>query len=165
MSNERYIFRGKRIDNGEWVQGSFFEDEYTGGTYNAYIMYEMLLEIDNDQNCEIFGQSIFEVAPYSVGQCTGLKDKNGMLIFEGDILNSTHGDVKGAVKYGECTYSACDKYECKRIGYYIEHSFEEFQQNTGIPLYDANLDKFEIIGNVWDNPELLKVESQYMKNS
>ncbi|KAK9680599.1 YopX protein [Popillia japonica] len=88
IMQDRYLFRGKRIDNGEWIEG--FYDEITKG--------EHLDPIENDSrittfkkldNGEIILTGIHSVDPATVGQCTGTKDKNGVLIFEGDLVTVT----------------------------------------------------------------------------
>ena len=136
----RFLFRGKRIDNGEWIVGSLIVDKHQ--------------HIETGEQIEIIGIYPSEykdfskrIDPSTICQCTGLKDKNGKLIFENDIL-SGHIDVefpedetrKRVVwhKNGWCTNEpGCDDYE---------------------ELDDFDSENFEVIGNMIDNPELLEVQ-------
>ena len=70
--NDRYLFKAKRIDNGEWVQGYLY-----GIWEKRYILWGMTNDVPN----------MIEVDPATICQCTGLKDKNGRLIWENDIVN------------------------------------------------------------------------------
>ena len=135
----RFLFRGKRIDNGEWIVGSLIVNKHQ--------------HIETGEQIEIIGIYPSEykdfskrIDPSTICQCTGLKDKNGKLIFENDIL-SGHIDVefpedetrKRVVwhKNGWCTNEpGCDDYE---------------------ELDDFDSENFEVIGNMIDNPELLEV--------
>lgn len=80
-------------------------------------------------------------------QCTGLKDKNGKLIYEGDIMRSEYGYdgtpyiIEGVVRFG--------KTKSRRIGYFIE----DLHENQKI--YFSDFEKNEIVGNIYENPELL----------
>ena len=127
----RFLSRGKRIDNGEWIQGYLY-----GIWERRYILWGMINDIPN----------MAEVDPETVCQCTAMPDKNGKLIFENDIL-SGHIDVgfpedetrKRVVWHenGWCTNELhCDDYE---------------------ELDDFDSENFEVIGNMIDNPELLEV--------
>lgn len=98
MENE-YLFRGKRIDNGEWVQGALFDgeshciigQELKFSPYTPYTEHE----------CKIVG---YEVDRDTICQCIGLKDDNGTPIFENDVLFLTDKvndyEWKAVVKFG-----------------------------------------------------------------
>ena len=136
---DRYLFKAKRLDNGEWVQGALFN-----GESHCIIGQEIKFSPYTEHECKIVG---YEVDRDTICQCTGLKDKNGKLIWENDIL-SGHIDVefpedetrKSVVwhKNGWCTNEpGCDDYE---------------------ELDDFDSENFEVIGNIFDNPELLESE-------
>ena len=74
----RYLFRGKRKDNGEWIQGYLY-----GIWERRYILWGMTNDIPN----------MVEVDPSTVCQCTGGKDKNSKLIYENDIAKDDKGNA------------------------------------------------------------------------
>lgn len=133
------LFRGKRKDNGKWVEGFYHcvTDNYTPKNIHYITTFK---RIDNG---EIVLTGPFEVIPETVGQYTGLKDKNGRKIFEGDI-----------VRYGTDIYEVVFETRCG-CGYFgIKMSHIETWNFCNIT--PANL--MEIIGNIHDDPELLKGE-------
>ena len=128
------LFRGKRTDNGEWEYGDLWCNPY--GKRVVCIVSPI-----NDQGTT--GGN--EVDPETVGQYTGLTDKNGRKIFEGDIVNFYNGD-------GEFS-----PYEVR-----WQDSGFSVLMNGDHDLFDVLDDFFsrhcEIIGNIYDNPELLEVK-------
>ena len=76
--NERYLFRGKRADNGEWVYGDLIHRKIWSS--------DVCVIRASDDGFDAYVE--YEVIPETVGQCTGLKDKNGKLIFEGDVVRT-----------------------------------------------------------------------------
>ena len=154
--NDRYLYRAKRIYDGEWVEGSLITGVFSRlGQDIPYI----LCPDKADYYCfEDFSEEngIFEVDPYTICQCTGLKDKNGKLIWENDIVKYHFGDVYAPIKYGE--YQSCfDSTSTGHIGFYVDWTGttkENMRKDLG---YWINMICAEVVGNIFDNPELLEV--------
>ncbi len=128
-------FRGKRVDNGEWVHGGL-----VGVDCSWAIAIEMFEWVDNSG---LQGGDWWHVAPESVGQFTGLCDCNGREIYEGDIVRHRAFGIKEVVwgnKFEKCLSYACGFMYDKTIAFV--HSNES--------------DDVEVIGNIHDNPELLE---------
>ena len=141
MAVRTIIFRGKRLDNGEWVYGFIVK---MFGTYHI---------IDKDDE-----NTAYEVIPETIGQYTGLKDKNGKRIFEGDMIKPFDDDIdKMVVEFHNGQFLLCLYGE---RGYMAEYGWEE-EGNYGCfeaePLSSYG-DDIEVIGNIHDNPELLEVQ-------
>ena len=147
MAIREVIFRGKRTDNGEWIEGFYSAEEY-----NPYIG-----KIEYIPRIQIIGKCVsLGVIPETVGQFTGLTDKNGVRIFEGDIVRLTdeHNEIEwtAVVVFGNPNGEYNWGWQLKAIG--------EFDGNKDILLWvdmEESGAYCEIIGNIHDNPELLKV--------
>lgn len=143
---DRYLFKAKRVDNGEWVKGSYLYD------YGRNIHYIFANEIVcpnciNDCRKE-FSLQDYEVDPSTICQCTGLKDKNGKLIWENDIVKDKHGNFYKAFwqdNYYQFSW-ICIKSDNKL--------FIEAKWN----LWSFKSFEIEVIGNIFENPELLESE-------
>lgn len=140
------IFRGKRKDNGKWIEGY-----YAPFASNKGLKHSIYTGID--KGCII----PIEVIPETVGQYTGLCDKNGNKIFEGDILGEELWDnrILGVVKYGEGTF---DSGIYEYTGFFYEHPANGSHDHTNIAQSVLLEGCVVVIGNIHDNPELLEVE-------
>ena len=122
------LFRGKRVSNGEWVYGNY---AFTDTNYEQHFIF---------QN-ETFAN---KVTPETVGQYTGLTDKNGTKIFEGDVL-------KNVMRW-------CDE-ERNGVVTFKDGAFGFIWYRGEVEMFHAFVSvvniEYEVIGNINDNPELL----------
>ncbi len=137
------LFRGKRTDNGEWIYG--YVNQHRGESIldcmceqinsDDFYIYDYAAKIDTG----IYGL-LYKIIPETVGQYTGHTDKNGVRIFEGDIVSFVkYNDLIYKVVYEPCRY--------------------ELVNNKGINCFILNICKskdIEVIGNIHDNPELME---------
>ena len=136
------LFRGKRADNGEWVYGYYTKARYFLDEKEMHIIFEPDVEVF--PHCEFTGYE--EVLPETVRQYTGLTDKNGRKIFEGDIVEGNSEYFPYTHPYGKVVYDG---------GQYLI-SFDDVLED--IECLGAWANDVEIIGNIYDNPELLEVK-------
>ena len=121
------LFRGKKKDNGEWVEGFYSNGLYANKHYISKWYYGSYAELQR-----------FEVMPETIGQYTGLTDNNGVKIFEGDIVML--GLFPYVVKYDT---------ENARFMFYNKNGILQNGFNA-----DTMATK-KIVGNIHDNPELM----------
>lgn len=144
------LFRGKRVDNGEWVYGYLHQDTISSsnGTYLALVISE--------HTDVLFGGVWYEVIPETVGQYTGLTDKNDTKIFDGDIVTAPYLDpiFSSPWNKGNPTENTVVKYDNGM--FYIEY-IESKRKITLFGLLDGEKEA-KIIGNIHDNPALIESE-------
>lgn len=144
--NDRYLYRGKRTDNEEWITGNRIDDGVTGQVF-IHAVGNSVNESGNvgEEGCLRF--VAFEVDPSTLCQCTGIKDKNGKLIWENDVVTawSQGANARGKVK--------------KRIdGLYIIYPAYQKQEFWGLYPDESRRTTVEVIGNVFDDLELLEAK-------
>lgn len=126
------LFRGKRLDNGEWVYGYLVENE--SDIYRVYIVSAVRWETDEDGDTDVIETTLYEIDPATVGQFTGLTDKNGVKIFKGDILHVVTPNTRG--------------------NFQVNFGYGQFYIGINMPIAYVR-HSCEVRGNIHDNPELL----------
>ena len=139
--NNRYICKAKRKDNNEWVEGvAIFADN------KAFILNNAKVEFIKGFNENRLNFVLVEVIPGTVEQCSGVPDKNGKLMYTGDIINALFDfgmPIKSVCGFKDGAFGLLAK----------QHGVEHFHAFISL----CNV-KYEVIGNIHDNPELLEVE-------
>lgn len=142
--NDRYLFSAKREDNGMWAEGYLIYDDRDH-------LYRIVIDVDYSTGTHIHTESAPRIDNHTICQCTGLNDKSGKLIWENDIIKTPVGNAKIV---WSCSPSPIDNH--------INVGFEVvFLDATANDNYRHDLGywigKSEVIGNIFDNPELLEV--------
>jgi uncharacterized phage protein (TIGR01671 family) len=139
------IFRGKRVDNGEWVEGYFCKKYFQEPPHERSV-----IQYKTERDSKMWKPDYMaeEIIPESISEFTGLTDKNGNKIFEGDICQDEHSVV--------LVLWQSHKWCCKVLKGCV------LSRGCAFPLWqwdncpENGNRQLEVIGNIHDNPELLK---------
>ena len=126
--NREFLFRGKRIENGEWVYGSLV------------LWYDGSISIETG----VYDAPMYAVDPATIGQYTGLTDKNGKRIFEGDLIT-----IPGSKRQGLPAPVTWSNFDAR---------FEICRRGFNPICLDGDEGIYEVIGNIHDNYEFLEGE-------
>lgn len=166
------LFRGKRVDNGEWIYGVPITDKATGDAYIITSTAGAYLRSEINNMCA----TGFRAIPETVGQYTGLTDKNGTRIFEGDVVKLFDIAI-GEIVYGCGTFGISCR---QQIDYdYLASEIASITGCDNTPMFchndnfvslwelysnyneeNSEISVIEVIGTIYDNPELLKGEQK-----
>lgn len=130
--NKESLFRGKRVDNDEWVYGDLIHRQ-------VWCTQLTIIRISDD-GFDHYEE--FEVKPETVGEFTNLTDKTSNKIFEGDIVKATTG-IEG---YKSTYHSTIQE---------VKYNAEMCGIAVFLPFDNSDMVEVEVIGNIYDNPELL----------
>ena len=131
----RYICKAKRVDNGEWVEGDLIQWK------NGNMQICLGVGLSKEQ------KSLVDIIPETVGQCSEVPDKNGKLMYEGDIIDALFDfgmPIKSVCVFRDGSFGLLAR----------QHGAEHFHPFTSL----CNI-TYKIVGNKFDNPELLEAES------
>ena len=143
------LFRGKRIDNGEWVYGGYAHI-YSNPNTDIIVTGRMCLYEDSGE----LTMEARNIDPSTIGQYTGLTDKNGKKIFEGDILKIIH---KYQSPFDDDTKEYTD-ITTDVVFFDDEGLCFSYGKSPFLCVADNVTAEYEVVGNIYDNPELLEVK-------
>ena len=138
------LFKAKRIDNGEWVEGNYVKK------YDLSGKRHLILYVDNYVRWKCVG-----IDPKTLCQFTGLTGKNGNKIWENDIIKYHFGEIYAPIKYG-CYQNCFDAQKAEHLGFYVDWTGDKcLRKDLG---YWIDMVYAMPVGNIFDQPELLQEE-------
>ena len=140
-----FEFRGKRKDTGEWVKGGSIIHLYDEENQNMFFMPAI------DDNCDTHG-TFYAVKEDTIGLSMGRTDADGTAIYEGDIIQC--GAHRYIVCYGNCGGVKNTSHDVGYVGFYFKVIADNDWWRTD-PIYYLNAYSCKVIGNIYDNAELL----------
>ncbi|WP_448754436.1 YopX family protein [Agathobacter sp.] len=155
---DRYLFKAKRLDNGEWVQGNLVYSEDSEDGWETLIIptRESNMFTKGGSKGKLGFENWYRVDPSTICQCTGLKDKHGELIWENDIIKTFDAGEEWCLSkiiFADtslgCGWETTD---IKSLSKYNNNLFKEVSFGS----FDSK--SVEIVGNIFDNSELLESE-------
>ena len=139
------IFRGNLSCNGKWVEGDLLQ----------YLTMTIIQCREETERTVRYEKHLVEMS--TVGQFTGLTDKNGKRIFEGDIVRLDFEDSIGVIEFGDYASPMGSDGNTHHIGFYPKFSGKmEKMLRKDLGFYVYAFSDMAVIGNIHDNPELLK---------
>lgn len=140
---DRYLFKAKRTDNGEWVVGNLITNVFFRlGQSIPFILCPDKAEYYCFEDFSE-GNGIFEVRPETICRCIGSPDRNGKLIWENDVVKGKYYEKGNSHRHiGQVSY-ICNSYKVVGVKQYKGY-------------HDSLNSSYEVLGNIFDNPELVK---------
>lgn len=132
------LFKGKRKADGEWIFGNLLRTDDGIFIIQNHVPYHRLEK--------------YEVLEETVCQYTGLTDKNGRKIFEGDIVKDILNPIVGIVRYGRYRNTLNEDGYGGHVGFYVEWKEKRYLLRKDLVYW---INESEFIGNIFDNPELI----------
>ena len=136
--NREIKFRGKRVDNGEWVQGFLIKSRVVDD-WHCSCDWVYSIQVEHLDNGSYYRYMVYEIETPTVGQFTGLTDKNGVELFEGDLMQWTSTDTDGSlmkqideIRYSDAGFICGKEDEC--LIYYL--------------MFNPTYENIELIGNI-----------------
>ena len=144
--NDRYLYRAKRMDNGEWVEGNLVWSDDADDDYKAIIIPTTGSNMftRGGSNGDLGFEKWYRVDPSTICQCTGRKDKNSNLIWENDVCKYYNPEDKDGIAIIKEDYAS-----------WISGTIRQTEIMAPM-FYLKCCEEWEVIGNIFDNPELLE---------